>query len=97
MRLHNKRTPKEYERCYVNLTLRKNSSISQNSPDNLLRSVQLTPTILSHILNQLQNKKIPAIDVACFQKDDPPNDLVVTLSVPYFPDHPLTTLEERFQ
>lgn len=96
MKLHRKSNKKDYRRCYVNFKLNKNTSTSENSPDAILRNVQLTPTLINHILNAIKKDKTPELDVALFVREEPHNDLVVTLSVPYFPNNPPTTLEERF-
>jgi hypothetical protein len=66
------------------------------APEFIRRNVALSPTLIDHIASALKQHQVPKIDVAMFTNQSS-DDVVVTLSVPFVPKSPTTTLEEFFE
>ena len=88
---------KNYTRTYLTIQMHKNPSHANNkkAPEHIMRNLKLSVTFTNHIVECVKNNRAPDFDVAVFSKNE--NDVVVTISVPFFKNKHPTTIEEFFE
>jgi hypothetical protein len=90
-----KETPaKKRPRHYCNIHLRPNPYNSKSAPEYLSHSIT-SEVLLEHIHTCIKNQKPISFDIASFAVKDS-NEIVITLSVPFFPKMRPTLVEDFF-
>lgn len=89
-----KETPAKRPRHYCNIHLRPNPYNSKSAPEFLSHSIT-SEVLLEHIHTCIINQKPITFDIASFAVKDS-DELVITLSVPFFPKMRPTLVEDFF-
>jgi hypothetical protein len=89
-----KETPEKRTRHYCNIRLRNNPYNSKSAPEFLSHSIT-SEVLLEHINNCIRNQKKITFDIASFAVKDS-DELVITLSVPFFPKMRPNLVEDFF-